>query len=85
MGLLGGNNSNNPIIPNMQAIQQLAQAYKQIKTLANPQMALSQMIQSNPQMAQVMQMCNGKNPQDIFYSMWKQQGRDPNEILNIFK
>ena len=69
----------------MQAIQQLAQAYKQIKTLANPQMALSQMIQSNPQMAQVMQMCNGKNPQEIFYAMCKQQGINPNDILNIFK
>lgn len=85
MGLLGGNNSNNPIITNMQAIQQLAQTYKQIKTLANPQMALSQMIQSNPQMAQVMQVCNGKNPQEIFYAMCKQQGIDPNDILNIFK
>ena len=85
MGLLGGNFSGNTPMPNMQAIQQLANTYKQLQTVANPQMAISQMIQSNPQMSQVIQMCNGKNPQDVFYSMCKQQGINPNDILNMFK
>lgn len=73
MGLLGGNFGGNTPMPNMQAIQQLANAYKQLQTVANPQMA------------QVMQMCNGKNPQEVFYSMCKQQGINPNDILNMFK
>ena len=69
----------------MQGIQQIKFMMKQMQALQNPNMAIQQMAQSNPQMQQVMHMCQGQNPKDIFYSMCKQRGVDPNEILNMLK
>ena len=69
----------------MQGIQQIKFMMKQMQTLQNPNIAIQQMAQSNPQIQQVMQMCQGQNPKDIFYSMCKQRGVDPNEIINMLK
>ena len=38
--------------------------------------------QQNPMLNQVMQMCRGQNPQEMFMSMCKARGIDPNAILN---
>lgn len=51
----------------------------------NPQAALNMLAQKNPQVAQVMQMVNNKNPQEVFYEMCKQKGINPNDILNQLK
>ena len=48
----------------------------------NPQAILQQVAQKNPQMAQVMQLVQGKNPQQVFYDMCKQKGVDPESILS---
>ena len=69
----------------IQGIQQIKFMMKQMQTLQNPNIAIQQMAQSNPQIQQVMQMCQGQNPKDIFYSMCKQRGVDPNEIINMLK
>ena len=55
---------------------------QQVKALmqmanGNP-MALAQ---QNPMFAQVMQMCQGKDPQKMFYEICKQRGIDPEMIL----
>lgn len=74
-----------------QAMQQavgqnpIAQLYGMFRNSQNPQAMLSQLAKNNPQMAQVMQMCNGRNPQQVFYEMCQQQGVDPNSILAQFK
>lgn len=74
-----------------QAMQQavgqnpIAQLYGMFRNSQNPQAMLSQLAKNNPQMAQVMQMCNGRNPQQVFYEMCQQQGVDPNSILSQFK
>lgn len=65
---------------------QLMQSIQQVKGLmgmmnGNP-MAL---MQNNPQIAQVMQMCQGQNPQIILENMCKQQGIDPNALINALK
>ena len=62
---------------------QMKQNIQQIKGLmqmanGNP-MALAQ---QNPALAQVMQMCKGQNPEQMFYAMCKQQGINPNDIIN---
>lgn len=36
---------------------------------------------ANPQLAQVMQMCQGQNPEQVFYAMCKQRGIDPQAFL----
>nr|DAG57209.1 MAG TPA: protein of unknown function DUF1858 [Bacteriophage sp.] len=74
-----------------QAMQQavgqnpIAQLYGMFRNSQNPQAMLSQLAKNNPQMAQVMQMCNGRNPQQVFYEMCQRQGVDPNSILSQFK
>ena len=51
----------------------------------NPQAALNMLAQKNPQMAQVMQLVGGRNPQEVFYEMCKQRGVNPDDILNQLK
>lgn len=57
----------------MQSIQQV----KQIMRMGD--------LKQNPQMQQIMQMCQGQNPQVIFESMCKQMGVNPNDVLNALK
>lgn len=49
----------------------------------NPQAAVSQMAQSNPQMQYVMQYIqqNGGDAKAAFYALAKQKGVDPDAIL----
>ena len=69
-------------IPN---IQNLKGIINQIQSMANPQMAIMQMAQQNPAINQVMQMCRGKNPKDMFFEECKRRNIDPNAILNQLK
>ena len=39
------------------------------------------MLQQNPMYSQLMQMTQGKNPRDVFYSMARSQGVDPDAFL----
>lgn len=62
--------------------QQMRQGIQQVKGLI--QMANGNhmaLIQQNPQLAQVMQMCQGQNPEQVFYAMCKQRGIDANAFL----
>ena len=82
MNPLGNGNINMSGLP-----PQMLQNIQQVKGLmqmanGNP-MALAQ---QNPMVGQIMQMCKGQNPQQIFYAMCQQQGINPNEIINeLFK
>lgn len=68
-------------------IQQIRSMMGMVKNAGNPQAMLSQMMQSNPQMNQVMQIVNqhGGDAQKAFYSLCEQRGIDPNEILNMIR
>lgn len=61
------------------------EAFKRIASMMqgaqNPQAALSMFAQKNPQMAQIMQMCSGKNPKDVFFSECKRRGLNPDEVI----
>ena len=48
----------------------------------NPQQTIMQMASQNPQMNQIIQMCNGKNPKDVFFSECQRRGIDPNQFLS---
>lgn len=60
-------------------------AFKRIagmmQSAKNPQAILSMFTQKNPQMAEIMQICNGKNPKDVFYNECKRRGLNPDEII----
>lgn len=51
----------------------------------NPQAVLQMLAQKNPQMAQVMQLVGGRNPQQVFYELCRQKGVNPDDILNQLK
>lgn len=51
----------------------------------NPQAALQMLAQKNPQMAQVMNLVGGRNPQEVFYELCRQKGVNPDDILNQLK
>lgn len=82
------NSAMNPI-GNMEMIKQAAQSAKKmmgmLNGVKNPQQALMAAAQQNPQLNAVMQMCNGQNPQEVFYEQCKKQGVDPNTIINALK
>lgn len=66
------------------AIQGFQRISRMIQGTQNPQVAIAQFIQSNPQMQQIVSMCNGKNPRDIFIQECKNRGLDPNETMKKF-
>lgn len=61
---------------------QLKEMMQMLNSAQNPQAALNMLAQKNPQMAQVMSLVHGKNPQEVFYAMCQQKGVNPEEILS---
>ena len=58
-----------------------------IQTSQNPQMAIQNLMQSNPNMKQAIDYinANGGNPKEAFYKLAKEKGIDPDTILNSLK
>lgn len=44
--------------------------------------SLMQLAQMNPQFANVIQMCQGKDPRELFIQGCRERGLDPNELMN---
>lgn len=65
--------------------QQLKQIINMVKSGGNPNIIFQNMAQNNPQMQQVLQMCQGQNPEQLFYTLCQKQGVNPNDILSLFK
>lgn len=64
-----------------QTVQNVKQAINALRGLKNPQQALAIAAQRNPQLNAVMQMCNGRTPQEVFMEQCKQHGIDPNAAM----
>lgn len=77
---LNGNNMQN--FGTSMPMTQLKNILTLVNAQQNPQAILQQVAQKNPQMAQVMQLVQGRNPQEVFYDMCKQKGVDPESILS---
>lgn len=67
---------------NPQLIQQINQITGAMRMMQNPQTAIMQMAQNNPQFAAVLQMCQGRNPRDVFYAQCKQRGIDAEGVVH---
>lgn len=65
----------------MQAVQSAKRMVGMLKSAKNPQAAIMQAAQQNPQLGAVMQMCNGKNPQSVFEDQCRQHGIDPKQAM----
>lgn len=82
MNILGGSGMQNGGGLPPQLMQQIQQV-KGIMNMANGNpMAL---MQNNPQFWQIMQMCQGQDAKTVFENMCKQQGIDPNAVINALK
>lgn len=82
--VLGGMKQMGQMATEAEQIMQLIRVYK---GGGNPMQMLSQMAQSNPQMAQAMQMLQGKNPQQIqsmVQNMAQEQGVDLNALAQQY-
>lgn len=68
-------------------LDQIKQMMNYIRFSQNPRMALESMIQSNPQIQNVMNLVrqNGGDPKTAFYNLAKEKGIDPNEILKMLR
>lgn len=78
MNPLGNNGTRGNLAPIKNMMQML-------NGVQNPQAALQMLAQKNPQMAQVMNLVGGRNPQEVFYELCKQRGVNPDDILNQLK
>ena len=63
IGNMGG--GNNPMGAMMQAMQMV----NKLKQAGNPQAAVEQMAQTNPNVKKAMDMCKGMNPKQVFEEM----------------
>ena len=86
MNPLGNGNLNNQTYLSPQ-LQQGIQQVKSMMQLANGKGDgfLQMMGQQNPMLNQVLQMCKGQNPKDVFMSMCKQQGIDPDAVIKALQ
>lgn len=69
---------NNQSAQMVQSFQRMVQMLKGVK---NPDTAVMQLAQQNPHMAQVVQMCQGKNPKEVFLQECQKRGIDPQQIM----
>lgn len=66
---------------------QIRQMISMVKSAGNPQLMLSQIMQMNPQMKQVMEIIQeyGGDANKAFYDIARRNGIDPDEIINMMK
>lgn len=81
MGMMGNACGNNP----MSAISQAMQVVNQIKQFGNPHAAMDILAQQNPNIKKAMDMCQGKNPQQVFEQMCRQNGMNLGQIAKMIK
>ena len=81
MGMIGNTGGNDP----MSAISQAMQVINQIKQFGNPQVAMNILAQQNPNIKKAMDTCRGKNPQQVFEQMCRQNGMDLGQIAKMIK
>lgn len=80
LSMMGGS-GNNPMAAMMQAMN----VVNQIRQTGNPQAAINAMAQQNPNIKKAMDMCKGKNPEQVFNQMCQQNGMDPGQFTGMMK
>lgn len=78
MGMLGGNA---PAQNGMGIVQMVGI----LKNAGNPAAMIQNMAQSDPAIKKAMDMCRGKNPQQVFMEQCQAQGINPQQIMGNLK
>lgn len=71
----------NPLLNNMPNFSGFHQLANMLMTAQNPGAALNMLAQKNPQFNSIIQMCNGKNPRDVFIAECQRRGLDPAQVM----
>jgi hypothetical protein len=79
MAMMGGRN--NPMAMLSQAMGMI----NQVRQSGNPQAMIQQMAAQNSNIKKAMDMCQGKNPEQVFKDMCRQNGIDPGQITGMMK
>ena len=66
---------------NMNPNIQLQNMYKMLTQSSNPMALFQQMAVQNPNLQPVVDMLRNKSPQDVFNTMCRQRGVDPQQFL----
>lgn len=53
-----------------------------LQSANNPSAAINALAQQNPQVREVMQLCSGKNPRDVFIQECRSRGINPDELMS---
>lgn len=80
LSMMGGSGKN-PMAAMMQAMS----VVNQIRQTGNPQAAINAMAQQNPNIKKAMDICKGKNPEQVFKQMCQQNGMDPGQFAGMMK
>lgn len=69
------------------SIQQIKNMMSMVQMSANPQMALQNIVNQNPNLQNILNLANsnGANLQQVFYNMAKQKGVNPEDIINALR
>lgn len=78
MGMIGGTSGNNQF-----GMIQKMMGY--MRGVQNPGAMLQNMAQNNPNIKKALDMCNGRNPKDVFMEICQKNGMNPNDIVNKLK
>lgn len=70
---------------NPNAVQSIKSMMGMFKGASNPQQLMGNLMSQNPQVASVMKMLNGRDPKTFFYEQCKQNGINPDDIINSIK
>jgi len=70
-----------------QSIQQIKNMMSMVQMSANPQMALQNIVNQNPNLQNILNLANsnGANLQQVFYNMAKQKGVNPEDVINALR
>ena len=79
IGMMGGMTGGNGPFGMMQKMMGF------MRGAQNPGAMLQSMAQNNPNIKKAMDMCNGRNPKDVFMEMCQKNGMNPNDIVNKLK
>ena len=66
---------------NIGVIQQMQQMMNAFRAMKDPQQALIQAAQQNPDNAAIIQAANGGNPVEIFREECMKHGKDPEQMM----
>ncbi len=71
-------------VPSESSMVQMRNMFNMFRNSSNPNQLIDQMIQNNPQMAQVLNMFKGQNVnyENVFRDLCKQRGIDAEYIIN---